>query len=604
MSRAITSAAALLLLIAAVVRYALPIEDGDLFWHLAHARQMLAGRTLIPDIALYSWTPVQTATLYCTWLADLWLYALRQTGGWGALFAFRYLVILFLLALAVRYAHQRGILRHPSTPLALLLTLLTSTGGAFLKPEIFSLLLFHLTVFLFYTWRHTHDPRPLYAIPALMLVWVNSHGGFILAAPFFLATALGEVRQPRSRYRHLLAAWTLSAAATAFTPYGPAYIRQLIGDYLFQQTARPDAAWNAAHQTIFHPQARGLYYPELLAGMALLTALTLFQTRRLDPTSLLLQAFYLPFFLLILRATFFLPAVWLYAFLSAPPPQLPRRHWQPVLNTAAFLLLTAFTLYDSWRHPRFNSWLGFGIGDVNPVREAEFLASHNFPTRLYNTFNNGGYLLWRLHPKHQVMVDSRSFPYLDWIREENAFERGENLAAFTAARPADVAVINYLSRPTWAWFLASPHWRPVFYGPAAAVFLKRSVPYTQPLRASIENLQSATSVTAAFDFASAAGDYPNTWAILRQMQTRFRYQLQPNVLARAEAYRDGHQALRDGHWRRAHTLFQTAFQQRTPGDRDRLITVFLHNLNALPPSGRETETHTYQAALRKLAAPE
>lgn len=72
---------------------------------------------------------------------------------------------------------------------------------------------------------------------------------------------------------------------------------------------------------------------------------------------------------------------------------------------ALLLLLGGRASFDAWRNPQFGAWLGFGIGYINPVPEAEFLASQQLGPRMYNLFDSGGYLLWRLYPQYRVMVD-------------------------------------------------------------------------------------------------------------------------------------------------------------------------------------------------------
>jgi hypothetical protein len=68
---------------------------------------------------------------------------------------------------------------------------------------------------------------------------------------------------------------------------------------------------------------------------------------------------------------------------------------------------------------------------VNPVAEAEYLAKRSLGdsrrldagaagTRLFNIFDSGGYLLWRLYPSYRVMTDPRSFPYLAGSRTSTA----------------------------------------------------------------------------------------------------------------------------------------------------------------------------------------
>ncbi len=91
----------LLVLIAVVgVVCATPVLDGDLFWHMAYAKQMLRKGTLILDHTEFSWTPTSNRMIYCAWLAELFYYGIwKWLGPWGV-FAFRYVglfVLLFLI---------------------------------------------------------------------------------------------------------------------------------------------------------------------------------------------------------------------------------------------------------------------------------------------------------------------------------------------------------------------------------------------------------------------------------------------------------------------------------------------------------------------------
>ena len=51
--RVVLIAMTAMLVAVAQVRFAQPVTDGDLFWHLAYAAQMLESRTLVPDHTLY-----------------------------------------------------------------------------------------------------------------------------------------------------------------------------------------------------------------------------------------------------------------------------------------------------------------------------------------------------------------------------------------------------------------------------------------------------------------------------------------------------------------------------------------------------------------------
>ena len=177
--------------------YAEPLQDGDLFWHMAYAEQMLDQGTLIPDHSIYSWMPASNRTIYCAWLAELALLGLWNLFGSAGLFVLRYLVVAGGLAFLWRYAWRLGVGRRPLTVLVLLVVGLSAKAGTIIKPELFSFLFFGGMVGAYFRARLAvrtgEDPRRwLAAVPLLLLVWVNTHGAFLLAAPFL-------ARGPRRR---------------------------------------------------------------------------------------------------------------------------------------------------------------------------------------------------------------------------------------------------------------------------------------------------------------------------------------------------------------------------------------------------------------------
>src|SRR5690606_1587635 len=75
-----------------------------------------------------------------------------------------------------------------------------------------------------------------YVFPALMLLWVNSHGGFIFGLAFLGVMAVGETvnritRSPASlgtrAMKHLFISMPLTLLAVLVTPYGWRYPGQL-----------------------------------------------------------------------------------------------------------------------------------------------------------------------------------------------------------------------------------------------------------------------------------------------------------------------------------------------------------------------------------------
>jgi len=548
-------AAVVLLVIA--VRYAEPIQDGDLFWHMAYARQMLERGTLRLDHSGFAWMPDASDMLYCAWLAELVLYGLWERLGAWSLFALRYGVVAAVAALAWLQARRLGIARSPLVPVVVLAVALGAYAGSLVKPELFSLLAASLVVFvLFRIKREPEERRALrcvWMLPLLVLLWVNTHGAFIIAAPILAAAVIGETLNrvwtpglalSARVHRHLVGAAVTALATVVVNPYGLSYPRQLVADYVLGARARPDAAWNVAH-TGFGARIGSALHPEELAVLMAVVLVALGAARavrgprgaRVDWTILLVNGAAIPFFFLWGRTTYwwplvFAPSAFLLAAdvraLGAARPAWTRARPLREATVAVFVYLAAVACWGAWARPFPQSWLGFGIGYVNPVVEAEYVARHRLGPRLYNVGDAGGYLLWRLGPTVKVMADSRSFPYLSWFDEHYAFVHGRDFDDFTTRHPADAAVIDLDKRELLDRFLASPNWRLVFFGPTSAVFVPREravPPADADLAGRLENLRNATTALRALDLAERVGDEPGVRMLLGQLETTLAHQV-------------------------------------------------------------------------------
>lgn len=598
------------------IELAEPIADGDIFFHLAYARQLLAHHTLIPDHTAFSWTPASNRMIYCAWASDLIFYALFRTFGLISMFVLRYAVDLGVVALAWSYARRTGRGYSPFTWLVLLIMTLASMAGAAIKPELFSFLLFNLLVWLYFRAKlYAREGRPtriLYWVPLLMAIWVNVHGAFALAAPFLAATAMGELANrrfspgaslARPALTRLLVAWSLSALATLANPYGWRYPAQLFSDYVLSPT-RPDIAWNNAHFSVFSSLGWSVYLPELMLIMAAILVVVLVRGGRpIDWAVLAANIVYIPFFIVYLRSTVFWPIVFAYTvWFLLPAPEKSNRAVFALAAAGLSVAVGAVSISQDVTKPGWGTWTGFGIGYLNPVVEAEYVAAHQLPPRLYNTFDSGAYLIWRLYPQYRVMVDSRSFPYLAWFQDQYDFTIGRTFDEFLRKYPGDAALISFSAPAVWRHFAESPEWRPVFYGPSAAIFLRRGErPDLRLVNADSNRFQSihnGDSALRVFDFAVYVGDYRTAWSILDTVERKLSWQVDKSALAAARAYRNGHLALSKGEFAEALRQFDLVFRTRRRGPRDRLLTSLLVALSRAHGS----DAKTIAAGINRLEA--
>lgn len=554
---------AALTLITLAFRYALPIRDGDLWFHMLYGKYFLDNKTLIADHTIFSWTPTTNDTIYCTWLPDIFLYLLHKSIGLPGIFAFRYLCLLVLVLACFLYARKLKIAAHPLTWLMCLLAVIMSYTAAFEKPEILSFVFMSL---LAWNWWHIRSSgeaawKHCYLFPCIMLVWVNSHGGFVFGAVFLVLIGSGELLNtwlsphnslsPRLR-RHLTFALLLAAVMPLLTPYGYRYPLQLMYDFL-----PTDENFNynnkiAAYCGTF--RFGDSYNFSICADLSIALLIMLYcrNFKDIEWSSLLANLVFAFLYTKFFRTTFYWVPVFLFSSLNllAVRPLLPAE-WRgtsffnrlfPLVVLMAAGWLSADTLYKAVVMPELYLWMGYGISDLNPVDEAEYIKKHFSKSRIGNTYDQGSYLLWKLWPGNKVSFDARHFPYRKQSDEFFAFQDGKNIVEFTNKYPCDLWCIGVQHNTLLMGLLRSKDWKLAYYGKNAAILIRKEInlPENAPRLSNtifeLKNLQGAMNLIT---FATNIGDFQTAEKLLAVTTRTFRYKPQANTVRWLSYYLKG-----------------------------------------------------------------
>lgn len=568
------AALAVITLITIVFRYAIPVRDGDLWWHMAYGKYFLENRTIIADHTVFSWTPTSNETIYCSWLSDIFFYLVYQVSDLAGLFAFRYACILTLVLTCFLYARRLKLSTHPLVWLIALIAVLMSYTATFLKPEIISFTLMTLTVWCWFHIR-SRDNKAVgwcYLIPLIMLIWVNSHGGFIFGAAFLLVAAIGELTNtwfshgnmltPRCR-KHVFFALVLSFCSIFLTPYGYHYPLQLLARLI---PNKENMAYNtkiAAYYAPFEsftPYQNFALYANLALGILIIFYIFNFMQKKVEWSSLLTNLLFAFLYTKFLRTTFYWAPV--FALSSIYMLQPTRIHLNdkrikqilnkylplPILTLAGALVLSTHALYVSYCRPQENTWMGFGIGYFNPYEEAEYI-EHYFPTsRIGNTYTEGGYLLWKLWPKNKVFFDPRHFPYKSWSDEYFEAINGSDMYAFEKfinRYPSDLWCISLYFPVPLLYFTQSPQWQLAFYGNNSAIFVRSDIPLPEGIpkaSADFGNVRNVLNAVRVLAFATTIQDWQVVNTLLKAIQDNFHCGDKEFLYQWSTILRDGMQA--------------------------------------------------------------
>ena len=397
------------------------VSDPDLWWHLKTGQYISEHRS-VPHNDPFSYTRAGQPWVAHEWLTELFLYQLERSAGFGGLIVFFAAVLcaaFFLLYL-----------RCGTGPyVAGMATLIAAWATApvwGVRPQVLSLLL--TSVWLLILERSERNPALLWWTLPTTLLWVNLHAGFALGlflSALFLAGDLIERRlgfsQPSSYTR---SAYTKTAALVLFldllivplNPNGPRMFSYPIETLRSSAMQRYIAEW-------FSPSFHRAEYWPFLAIVLSTFAILAWCHREVRPRDVLLLVVSLYVGLVSIRMIplFVLIAVPLLARRigdwparrSQPRPTGPRLLLNTAIVAAMAIFAVAHILYVVQSQPE-SEMRHF------PVRAVGFLQAHPPTSAIFNHYDWGGYLIWRLCPSRRVFIDGRADVYGEELFEQFA----------------------------------------------------------------------------------------------------------------------------------------------------------------------------------------
>jgi hypothetical protein len=346
-----------------------PVEDTDFWWHLKTGQWIAQERRLpVPDPFSYTTAADPTARFNLTheWLAQLLLYGVYTAGGFAGVVLVRAAALAAICGasgwLAARLSKRFWTGTAAALASASVMVAFTADRPAFVS---------FLGVAAFLAILETR--RLVWALPAIALVWANCHGGFFLG---WIVLAAYVVRD-----RRLLPVAALTIAASLANP-NSYRVLAVLAAYRRSELTASLIEWQ-------RPNWWGRPYGfDLLLYAAAAVLVARWRRVRLEHW-VLFAAFaassFAAFRNLPLMAVL---APVLIAAYAAPRIAVP------------VLAVIAATGAGYWRppDPAAASW-------TIPEAAADFVASAKLPGRFFNTYEQGGYWIWR---GRRVFIDGRA----------------------------------------------------------------------------------------------------------------------------------------------------------------------------------------------------
>jgi len=451
--------------------------DPDVWWHIKDGQQILASHHW-PTVDPYSFSVAGQHWIAFEWIGDVLLAATYRLGGLRGLEALllilgsAILIALYSLA-AIRCGNSKAAFVATATLFAL------ATVSFNLRPQMLGYLFLILTLTILERFRQGKR-RVVWALPILMLVWVNAHGSWIIGLGIigvYLVSGLTEFRigdiearrwSPSDRLL-LSGIFVLSSCATLITPYGSA-----LAKFPFEvASSLPVSIGNIIEwRPMPFNAAPGKIFLALLLGFIALQVIFRFPWR-LEEFTLYLMAVIvacLHIRFLLIFVPVFTPI--LATILARWVPRYERTQDRYFLNAALMAVILGII---AWSLPS-QADLQRSAGKTYPVEAVEYLNRHAVPGPMFNSYSFGGYLIWSRGPEHKVFMDGRS----------ELYERGGVLADYVEIEDIKPDALSLLQKygfqscllthdaPLVTLLAALPDWQKIYEDSTSILFVRRS----------------------------------------------------------------------------------------------------------------------------------
>jgi hypothetical protein len=472
------------------------LGDAGIGWHIRTGQNILAFQS-IPRVDSFSSTMNGKPWLAWEWLYDVVVGELDSAFGLNGVVWFTALTIAAVFAGMFQFLVRRGTNLFAALVLVLL-AISASTIHFLARPHVLSWLFTLIWFWILDSTEHKcmADDGPSsrwpWFLPAVMLLWVNVHGGFLLGFVLLGIFWSGSLRTWLSssesrieesllkiaagkRVRALTSVGLLSALASLVNPYGwklHAHVFSYLSNRFLVDHIEEFQSPN------FHGIAQKCFLVLLLGSIAVLIA----RGRRL-PLSHILVVLFAVYAGLYASRNIPISAILLGIVIGPLLPSIGFRESfsQRMLAVEAEMrghlwiltgIVLTFAVAANGGRIGSTQWMGAHFDPRRmPVQAVDYLRSQDVAAPILAPDFWGGYLIYRLYPQAQVVVDDRHDLYGEQFLQSylKFLHAEEGWGEFLRAHSAGYIVLPRKS-PLATVLRQSPGWKKTYADDVAVVF--------------------------------------------------------------------------------------------------------------------------------------
>ncbi len=396
-------------------------NDPDFFWHLKTGEWICQNKALQTNDP-FAFTTPQTYDsrkhfiLTSGWLSQITLFFFYYVSKIPGIIVLRFIIIGLLAYIMIKRKHGDGLLY-----LGLFIIFLTQLLEAYNtldRPQTFSFLFFAALLYFLEKIKDDGSSREktaYFSISILMLFWANMHGGHVLGRVIivlyilmegvkFMHPALAPIK--REAYRRLLIAGTAGLLASLINPNTYHAMPENFSLSAFMMSSNREYLSIPETFRIFHDYSIFLYW--FILSLTVISILINPKKTDITQFAILAGTGYFSFTTMRYIPFFMMTAVPLIgrSFSLLKENLLG---WSRAFICCMAIFVSLFFTWDE-RFNVFNLSSGnwFNNHDITPETAVDFILDNNLKGNMYNHYNYGGYLIWRLAPERKVFIDGRN----------------------------------------------------------------------------------------------------------------------------------------------------------------------------------------------------
>jgi len=484
------------------------LENYDIWWHLKTG-EWIIDNLIVPHTQLFSYSIGSALWIDHSWLFQVLVFLIYKfLGGINSLIFFRACMIGFILWITLKSFFKK--VYFPVFLLVGWLFFRLFLDRAFIRPELVSA--FFLSAYLYILFNKKNP----WILVLIQFFWVNMHGysmlGPILLSLFIISEFIKDkTKLPfewnRVKYLDDKVAYNkglLVLAVTFFllflTPYGIGSLRYPF--FAIKSFLDTTNNFYRVSELSSLPLSDILFTQKdilLTSVITLFMASLLWNIRRINLFNVLIFVIFFVMCSAANRHRGFFAVVSCFCILdnfkAGGGGQSLMNYFKTryirILSISITVLVSLFIVWyqfskamESQKRYIYSKDLSskdymYGINrNRYPEEAVDFILKNNIKGPIFNGFNIGGYLIWRLYPSYKVFVDGRTEVYGKEFMDEFVasvidFERWKRL---DEKYEFNMVILDYSSADFYYHIIKnlyeSERWRLVYFGDVAVIFLK------------------------------------------------------------------------------------------------------------------------------------